>query len=123
MVRRIDLPGDGSSTPSRWETQLDAAVISLATDDAGRWIAVVLNDRSLALLDADSGQQHLRLAAPATVTGLEFSVTGTAWPSRAQKARSMYAAQRMAALSSGSKRARRARCMEPDSWRMGPFSP
>ena len=76
VVRRIDLPGDGSSTPSRWETQLDAAVISLATDDAGRWIAVVLNDRSLALLDADSGQQHLRLAAPATVTGLEFSVTG-----------------------------------------------
>lgn len=74
-VERIDLGASGESS-TRWAVDLHASVVQLQVDPSGRWLAGSLNDSTVVLLDAETGETHLEVPAPSTIPWLRFSPGG-----------------------------------------------
>jgi WD40 repeat protein/serine/threonine protein kinase len=76
VIRRVDLDDAIGPPPTRWETPVHVSVLSIAIDDAGRWVGAILNDRTAVLMDATTGRIHTRFPTPGAVAAIDFSATG-----------------------------------------------
>ena len=76
-VSRHDLPAQPTEgSAAIWETELGAVVQWLSIDPSGRTVAAILNDNSVALLDAETGAVRSRLRSSAAMNAVRFGATG-----------------------------------------------